>query len=116
MSPADVITGLDPVIHHDTEAAMSGAYVYILASRPNGTLYIGVTSDLVRRVSEHRNGDSRFTSRYGVVRLVHFEVHDSITSAIQRERNIKHWPRRWKINLIEESNPDWRDLYDEIWQ
>jgi len=95
---------------------MLGAYVYILASRPNGTLYIGVTSDLVRRVFEHRNGFSRFTARYGIVRLVYFEVHDSITAAIQREKNIKHWPRGWKIALIEGCNPDWRDLYDEICQ
>jgi len=95
---------------------MLDAYVYILASRSNGTLYIGVTSDLVRRVFEHRNGFSRFTARYGVVRLVYFEVHDSITAAIQREKNIKHWPRGWKIALIEGRNPDWRDLYDEICQ
>ena len=95
---------------------MSRAYLYILASRPHGTLYTGVTSDLVRRAFEHRNGDSLFTSRYGVFRLVYFEVHDAITAAIQREKNIKHWPRRRKINLIEESNPDWRDLYDEICQ
>jgi putative endonuclease len=95
---------------------MSGAYLYILASRPNGTLYTGVTSDLVRRVFEHRNGDSQFTSRYCVTRLVYFEVHDSITAAIQREKNVKHWPRRWKIDLIEKSNPYWRDLYEEICQ
>ena len=95
---------------------MPSAYVYILASRPNGTLYLGVTSDLVRRVFEHRNGDSQFTARYGVVRLVYFEVHESITAAIQREKNIKHWPRRWKIALIEWCNPEWCDLYDEICQ
>jgi len=95
---------------------MSGAYVYILASRPNGTLYTGVTSDLVRRVFEHRNGWSRFTARYGVVRLVYFEVHASIMAAIQRERNVKHWARRWKIALIEDANPGWRDLYDDICQ
>jgi putative endonuclease len=95
---------------------MSGAYLYILASRPNGTLYTGVTSDLVRRVFEHRNRLSHFTTRYGVHRLVYFEVHDSIMAAIQREKNIKHWSRRWKIALIGESNPCWRDLYDEICQ
>lgn len=95
---------------------MSGAYLYILANRPNGTLYTGVTSDLLRRVFEHQNGLSRFTARYDVHRLVYFEVHDSITAAIQREKNIKHWSRRWKIALIEERNPDWRDLYDEICQ
>jgi len=107
---------LDTGIWGDTEAAMSGAYVYILASRPNGTLYVGVTSDLVQRIFEHRNGLSRFTARYSVHRLVYFEVHESVIAAIQREKNIKHWPRRWKIALIEGRNPDWRDLYNEICQ
>jgi|ERR1700730_5153274 putative endonuclease len=90
-------------------------WVYILASRPGGTLYVGVTSDLVRRIFEHRQGlVPGFAKRYGVKRLVYYEQHDSALAAIQREKNIKHWPREWKIDLIISMNPDWRDLYDEI--
>ena len=90
-------------------------YVYILASRPNGTLYVGVTSDLVRRMHEYRtHAVPGFTRRYGVTRLVHFETHDDPRLAIQRERNLKHWVRRWKVELVEKANPDWRDLWDEI--
>lgn len=90
-------------------------YVYILASRPRGTLYIGVTNDLVRRVFEHREGlVPGFTRHYGVKTLVHFELFESIGQAIHREKRLKHWLRAWKINLIEERNPDWRDLYDTI--
>jgi putative endonuclease len=90
-------------------------WVYILASRPGGTLYVGVTNDLVRRIFEHRQGlVPGFTKRYGVKRLVYYEQHDSALAAIQREKNIKHWPREWKIDLIISMNPDWRDLYDEI--
>ena len=90
-------------------------WVYILASQPGGTLYVGVTNDLVRRVYEHREGLAEsFTRRYGVKRLVYFEPHDTIAAALQREKNIKHWSREWKIDLIVASNPDWRDLYDEI--
>jgi putative endonuclease len=92
-------------------------WVYILASKPGGTLYVGVTNDLVRRVFEHREGFARgFTKRYGVKMLVYFEEHSAAIEAIQREKNIKHWPREWKIDLIVASNPDWRDLYDEIVQ
>ena len=92
-------------------------YVYILASKPNGTLYIGVTNDLPRRVHEHRiHAIPGFTKRYDVTRLVHFEVYDDPRTAIQRERNLKHWVRRWKVELIEKANPDWRDLWDEIVQ
>ena len=92
-----------------------GFWVYILASRPGGTLYVGVTSDLVRRIFEHRQGlVPGFAKRYGVKRLVYYEQHDSALAAIQREKNIKHWPREWKIDLIISMNPDWRDLYDEI--
>ncbi len=90
-------------------------YVYILASNRNGTLYIGVTKDLVRRIHEHKedvvNG---FTHEYGVHRLVYFEEYSDPTTAIQREKNLKHWVRRWKTDLIETTNPTWRDLYDEI--
>ena len=90
-------------------------YVYIMASRPKGTLYVGVTNDLVRRAYEHRNGlVEGFTERYGVKRLVWFEVHDSIRAAIQREKTMKHWPRRWKVNVIEALNPEWRDLFEDI--
>ena len=90
-------------------------WVYILASKPGGTLYTGVTSDLVRRAYEHREGLVRgFTKRYGVKTLVYFEQHDTAAGAIQREKNIKHWSREWKIDLIVGMNPAWRDLYDEI--
>jgi putative endonuclease len=94
---------------------MQGFWVYILASRPRGTLYIGMTNDLVRRVFEHREGVvAGFTRRHNVKMLVYFEQHDTALAAIQREKNIKHWPRAWKIDLICSLNPDWRDLYDDI--
>lgn len=90
-------------------------YVYILASGRNGTIYTGVTNDILRRVHEHKTEAMRgFTSRYGVKRLVWFEVHPSISHAIQREKNLKHWSRAWKLALIEEANPDWRDLYEDL--
>jgi putative endonuclease len=90
-------------------------WVYILASAPGGTLYVGVTNDLVRRVYEHREGLAEgFTKKYNVKRLVYFEAHDTVTGAIQREKNIKHWSREWKVDLIVSMNTDWRDLYDEI--
>jgi putative endonuclease len=92
-------------------------WVYILASKPGGTLYAGVTNDLIRRTFEHREGLVQgFTKRYGVKLLAYFEQHDTAIEAIQREKTIKHWPREWKINLIVASNPGWRDLYDEIVQ
>mgnify|MGYP000094295694 FL=1 len=84
------------------------AYVYLLASRKNGTLYIGVTSNLVQRMTEHEeNLTPGFTSRYAVKRLVWYEEYDDIRDAIQREKTLKKYPRQWKINLIEEDNPDW---------
>jgi len=90
-------------------------YVYILASRPGGVLYVGVTNDLVRRVYEHKNGFVKgFTKQYHVHRLVYFEVYSSIHDALQREKNMKHWPRAWKTKLILQFNPTWRDLYEEI--
>lgn len=90
-------------------------WVYILASGVGGTLYVGVTNDLVRRVYEHREGLAvGFTRKYNVKRLVYFEPHESVLAAIQREKNIKHWPREWKIDLIVRDNPAWRDLYDDI--
>jgi putative endonuclease len=89
--------------------------VYILASRPGGAIYVGVTNDLFRRVYEHKNGMvDGHTKRYGIDRLVHFEIYETAYEAIQREKNIKHWPRVWKTGLIGEKNDTWRDLYDEI--
>ena len=94
---------------------MSAFYVYILASRRHGTLYIGVTNNLVRRVWEHRNGVvPGFTRAHRVHRLVYFETHDTIEYARQRESNLKHWSRDWKIALIERHNLDWHDLYDSL--
>ena len=90
-------------------------WVYILASKPGGTLYVGVTKNLVRRAYEHRAGMvPGFTKRYDVKQLVYFEAHDTAPAAIQREKNIKHWPREWKIDLIVSLNPQWRDLYDDV--
>jgi putative endonuclease len=92
-------------------------YVYILASKIGGTLYIGVTNDLVRRVYEHREElASGFTKKYEVHRLVYFEQHSDIEAAIRREKRLKKWNRRWKIQLIEEANPNWIDLYPSIAQ
>jgi putative endonuclease len=89
--------------------------VYILASRRNGTLYVGVTSNLVQRVWQHRNNTREgFTRKYGVHRLVWFEMHSSMLSAIAREKAIKKWNRAWKLALIESGNPTWHDLYDEL--
>ncbi|MGH8633831.1 MAG: GIY-YIG nuclease family protein [Burkholderiales bacterium] len=89
--------------------------VYILASRRNGTLYVGVTSGLVKRIWEHKNDVVKgFTERYRVHTLVWFEQHDTMESAIAREKAIKEWKRRWKLELIERQNPEWRDLYAEI--
>ena len=89
--------------------------MYILASQRNGTLYIGVTSDLIKRVHEHKNNlVSGFTEKYNVHKLVYFETTDNIDSAIRREKQIKKWNRDWKIELIEKDNPDWRDLYLDL--
>jgi len=90
-------------------------HVYLLASKPYGTLYVGVTSDLARRVWEHRVRAVRgFTARYGVDRLVWFEAHDSADVAMLREKQIKEWKRDWKINLIERDDPRWIDLYPNL--
>jgi len=89
--------------------------VYILASKRNGTLYIGVTSDLVKRVSEHKAGTTGgFTNRYRVHNLVYFEFHSDMRSAITREKQLKKWRRAWKLKLIEETNPGWNDLWREF--
>ncbi len=94
---------------------MATPCVYILASRPDGALYIGVTSDLVRRIWEHKNDFvGGFTKRYRVHMLVWYEVHSTIEGALSREKAIKKWKRAWKIELIEEGNPAWLDLYSEI--
>ena len=88
-------------------------FVYIMASQKNGTLYVGVTNDLIRRVFEHREGSvAGFTKRYDIKDLVYFEEHDEPRNAIQREKNIKHWSRAWKLAMIERRNPDWQDLFD----
>ena len=90
-------------------------WVYVLASKRNGTLYVGVTSDLAKRIWEHKNGlVEGFTHRHQVDKLVYCEPFDDAENAITRERQMKKWRRAWKIELIENSNPEWRDLYDEI--
>lgn len=91
--------------------------VYLLSSRPNGTLYVGVTSNLVQRVWQHREGlIEGFSRRYNVKTLVWYEQHETMPSAIAREKAIKKWNRDWKLRLIEESNPQWRDLWPDITQ
>ncbi len=94
---------------------MKQYYTYILASRKNGTLYVGVTSDLLKRIYEHKqNLIDGFTKKYNVHTLMYYEVHNDIREAITREKQIKKWNRRWKMRLIEEMNSEWRDLYYEI--
>jgi putative endonuclease len=94
---------------------MSAYYVYILTNKPRGTLYVGVTNNLLRRIHEHREGLAPgFTKRYGLKLLVYFEIYDTPVLAIQREKNIKHWSRAWKLDLVDEANPQWRDLYGDL--
>jgi putative endonuclease len=95
---------------------MSKSYfVYIMASQRNGTLYVGVTNDVIRRAWEHREGVVEgFTKKYSVTRLVHFEEFEDVNAAIQRENRLKKWKRRWKIELIENNNPEWADLYERL--
>ena len=94
---------------------MKTYFVYILASKRNGTLYIGVTSDLIRRIYQHKKDIiPGFTNKYSVHKLVYYERVDDIRSAIEREKQLKKWSRRWKLELIESANPYWRDLYDEL--
>lgn len=89
--------------------------VYILASKPNGTLYVGVTSNLPKRVWEHREGVvDGFTQKHGIKTLVYYEVHETMPLAISREKQMKDWKRAWKINRIIRDNPNWNDLYDEV--
>jgi putative endonuclease len=94
---------------------MGNYWVYILTNKPRATLYVGVTNDLIRRTYEHREGLVKgFTQRYGLKMLVHFEKYDAPGAAIQREKNIKHWPRLWKLQLVESGNPQWRALFNDI--
>jgi putative endonuclease len=114
------MAGLVPAIHEIIASSsrlsqthvMGDAWVYIVTNRPNGTLHTGVTSNLARRAWEHREGVANgFTKRYGLKRLVFAERHVDIRTTIQRERNMKHWPRTWKVRLILAANPGWDDLY-----
>ena len=94
---------------------MNTYWIYILASKPYGTLYIGVTNDLLGRIESHKAGTgSKFTARYGVKRLVYYQPFGNIEEAIQREKTLKHWVRQWKINLVERENPHWVDLYERL--
>jgi putative endonuclease len=95
--------------------SVATSYVYFLASRPGCAIYVGMTNDLVRRVYEHRNGFVKgHTKQYKIDRLIYFETYDDVRLAIQREKNIKHWPRAWKTRLIAQTNDTWRDLFDEV--
>ena len=119
--------GLDPSISFrrfsglryappENDVNLEPSYVYIMTNKPSGTLYIGVTADLARRVSEHKLLQGRsFTARYNLDKLVWFEMHDHIELAIQRETSLKRWDRSWKIEMIEKSNPQWRDLFEDIY-
>ena len=94
---------------------MKSGYVYILTNKKNGTLYIGVTSDLIKRIWEHKNKVVEgFTEKYNLDKLVYYEVFEDIENAILREKQLKKWHRDWKINQIEKTNPEWKDLYEEI--
>jgi putative endonuclease len=117
------MAGLDPAISSRIAMGsavrqalpMQGGWVYFMTNRRHGVLYVGVTSDLAKRAWEHREGVAEgFTRRYRLKRLVYAERHDDIRGAIQREKNLKHWPRAWKIELIESQNPEWADLYDSL--
>jgi putative endonuclease len=117
------MAGLDPAISAAVAVAsdytdndrMLGGWVYMVTNRPNGTLYVGVTSAFARRAWEHREGVADgFTQKYRLKRLVWAERHEDIRGALQREKNLKHWPRVWKVDLIVAVNPDWSDLYDKL--
>jgi len=111
------MAGLVPAIPIRETLRVRQFYVYILASRPGGALYVGVTNNLIRRVYQHKKKMIEgHTKHYGIDRLVHFEIYDTAYQAIQREKNIKHWPRAWKTRLIAKENDTWRDLYDDIAQ
>jgi putative endonuclease len=109
------MAGLVPAIHAVQIAPMRDGRVYIVTNKPNGTLYLGVTSNLSRRIRQHRTMTIEgFTKRYGLVRLVWYESFPDIRDAIQRERTMKHWPRAWKARLILDFTPNWTDLYEEL--
>jgi putative endonuclease len=109
------MAGLVPAISIRETSYVRQFYVYILASRPGGALYVGVTNNLVRRVYQHKNKMvPGHTKRYCIDQLVYFEIHETAYQVIQREKNIKHWPRVYKTRLITKENATWRDLYDEI--
>ena len=94
---------------------MKVAYVYIMTNKRNGILYTGITSDLIKRIWQHKNNIiPGFTAKYKVHKLVYYELHEDIREAIRREKNIKAWKRKWKLQLIEKLNPNWDDLYDII--
>jgi putative endonuclease len=94
---------------------MKSGWVYFMTNKPDGILYVGVTSHLAKRAHEHREGlVEGFTKQYGLKRLVYCERFDDIRDAIQREKTIKHWPRAWKVRLLQGTNPDWDDLYDSL--
>ena len=109
------MAGLVPAISLRWTTSVPQYYVYILASCPGGALYVGVTNDLIRRVAEHKQGLVKgHTKRYGIDRLVYFEPYADVREAIQREKNMKHWPRAYKTRFIAQSSPTWRDLYEEM--
>jgi putative endonuclease len=109
------MAGLVPAIHALLNCSMRGGFVYVMSNKRNGILYVGVTSDLVRRTYEHREGLIKgFTKRYDLKRLVYYEQYDDIRIAIQREKTMKHWSRAWKVRIIHGFNPNWDDLYDAI--
>lgn len=94
---------------------MKSYYAYILASKWNGTLYIGITSNLLRRIWEHKNNlDESFTKKYDVHMLVYYEDTKDVSGALKREKQLKKWNRQWKLELIEKQNPDWKDLYNDL--
>jgi len=94
---------------------MKNFFVYILSNKRNGTLYIGVTSDLIKRVYEHKNNlIDGFTKKYNIHCLAWYEMHETAEAAINREKQIKKWNRKWKLELIEKDNPEWNDLYEDI--
>ncbi|MDD4477244.1 MAG: GIY-YIG nuclease family protein [Patescibacteria group bacterium] len=91
-------------------------YTYILSNKKNGTLYVGITNNLIRRIYEHKNNlVGGFTKKYDIHNLVYYEQYDSVDDAISREKQMKKWNRKWKIELIEKDNPNWRDLYEELY-
>jgi putative endonuclease len=113
--PARCHSGLDPESRNFLQKPMKQYFVYILSNKRNGTLYIGVTNNLVRRVYEHKNDViDGFTKKYKVHNLVYFEQYEEIELALNREKQLKFWQRRWKLELIETNNPDWKDLYDDL--